>query len=192
MDQLEDAIDRIVAQTGFSGVVRVDRGDEVVLDKAYGYAHRAHHIPNRVDTQFGIASGTKGFTALTIVSLIEDGVLDRSTTARSLLDDDLPLVRDDVTVEHLLAHRSGIGDYLDEEVMQERTEYILTVPAHELATSHLGLTPILRLGTSTGDGTAGVLAVEVLRAAADCAADGVQPPEPSTPSAASAHSSADV
>jgi CubicO group peptidase (beta-lactamase class C family) len=135
VDQLEDAIDRIVAQTGFSGVVRVDRGDEVVLDKAYGYAHRAHHIPNRVDTQFGIASGTKGFTALTIVSLIEDGVLDRSTTARSLLDDDLPLVRDDVTVEHLLAHRSGIGDYLDEEVMQERTEYILTVPAHELATT---------------------------------------------------------
>jgi nicotinate-nucleotide--dimethylbenzimidazole phosphoribosyltransferase len=65
-------------------------------------------------------------------------------------------------------------------------------PAHELATRHLGLTPILQLGTSTGDGTAGVLAVEVLRAAADCAADGMQPPEPSTPTAAAAHSSADV
>ena len=47
-------------------------------------------------------------------------------------------------------------------------------PAHELAASRLSLTPILRLGTSAGDGTAGVLAVEVLRAAADCAAAGVE------------------
>ena len=47
-------------------------------------------------------------------------------------------------------------------------------PAHKLAASRLRLTPILRLGTSAGDGTAGVLAVEVLRAAADCAAAGVE------------------
>jgi CubicO group peptidase (beta-lactamase class C family) len=135
VDDLEDAVDRLAAQTGFSGVVRVDRGDEVVLEKAYGYAHRAHQIPNRVDTQFGIASGTKGFTALTVVSLIEDGVLERNTTARSLLDDDLPLVHDDVTVEQLLGHRSGIGDYMDEEVMQDITEYVLAVPVQELAST---------------------------------------------------------
>ena len=41
--------------------------------------------------------------------------LQLSTTARSVLGDDLPLIADDVTVEHLLAHRSGIGDYLDED-----------------------------------------------------------------------------
>ena len=33
---------------------------------------------------------------------------------RSVLGEDLPLIGADVTVEHLLAHRSGIGDYLDE------------------------------------------------------------------------------
>lgn len=52
-------------------------------------------------------------------------------------------------------------------------------PAHQLAATGLGLTPILRLGTSTGDGTAGLLAVEVLRAAADSASGNVAPP--STP-----------
>ena len=36
-------------------------------------------------------------------------------TARSVLGADLPLIDDDVTIEHLLAHRSGIGDYLDED-----------------------------------------------------------------------------
>ncbi|WP_410962068.1 serine hydrolase, partial [Salmonella sp. SAL4457] len=68
-------------------------------------------MPNEIDTRFGLASGTKGLTALAVVSLIEDGTLELSTTARSLLGDDLPLIRDDVTVEHLLGHRSGIGDY---------------------------------------------------------------------------------
>ncbi len=37
-----------------------------------------------------------------------------------MLGDDLPLIGDDVTVEHLLAHRSGIGDYLDEDADDRR------------------------------------------------------------------------
>ena len=48
------------------------------------------------------------------MSLVEEGVLELTTPARALLGEDLPLVPDDVTVEHLMAHTSGIGDYLDE------------------------------------------------------------------------------
>ena len=74
----------------------------------------------------------KGLTALAVVGLIEDGTLELTTTARSLLGDDLPLIADDVTVEHLLAHRSGIGDYFDEDVETEITDYLLPVPVHRL------------------------------------------------------------
>ncbi len=135
MSDLEAELDGIASETAFSGVVRVDRGDRIELAKAYGLAHRGYEIPNRVDTRFGIASGTKGLTALTVVSLIEDGLLDLSTTARSVLGDDLPLVDDRVTIEHLLSHRSGIGDYLDEEVDHEPGVYLMSVPVHELATT---------------------------------------------------------
>jgi CubicO group peptidase (beta-lactamase class C family) len=72
---------------------------------------------------------------LTVVGLIADGALELSTSARSLLGDDLQLIRDDVTVEHLLAHRSGIGDYLDEEVELDVNAYLLSVPAQELVTT---------------------------------------------------------
>src|SRR5205823_549926 len=96
---------------------------------------RRHGIPNTLDTQFAIASGTKGLTALAVVSLIEDGSLALATPARSLLGADLPLIRDDVTVEHLLSHRSGIGDYLDEDAGHEITDYVMPVPVHELATT---------------------------------------------------------
>jgi CubicO group peptidase (beta-lactamase class C family) len=47
------------------------------------------------------------------VSLIEEGLLKLSTTARFVLGQDLPLIDDRVTIEHLLSHRSGIGDHLD-------------------------------------------------------------------------------
>lgn len=128
---LLDAIDAIA---GFSGVASVDRGGEVEFARAYGLAHRAQRIPNTVDTRFAMASGAKGFTALVVVSLIEQGVLDLSTTARSLLGDDLPLVDDRVTVEQLLAHRSGIGDYLDEDDESlDIDDYLLPVPVQNLA-----------------------------------------------------------
>ena len=132
MGELNDAIDRVATETGFSGVVRVDRAGEIEFVAAYGLANRAHGVANTIDTQLAIASGTKGLTALVVVSLIEEGVLEPSTTARSLLGDDLPLIADDVTVSHLLAHRSGIGDYLDEADERPISAHVLSVPVHEL------------------------------------------------------------
>jgi CubicO group peptidase (beta-lactamase class C family) len=102
---------------------------------ARGLAHRGFEIPNEVDTRFAIASGTKGLTALVVVSLIEDGLLELSTTARSVLGQDLPLIDEGVTIEYLLSHRSGIGDYLDEEAEPELSEYLMPVSVHELATT---------------------------------------------------------
>jgi CubicO group peptidase (beta-lactamase class C family) len=135
MNDLERSVDRIATETRFSGVVRIDRGDEIELVKAYGFAHRGWGIANTVDTRFAIASGTKGVTALTVMSLVEEGRLDLGTTARSMLRTDLPLIDDAVTVEHLLAHRSGIGDYYDEEIEREPTDYVMPISVHELSTS---------------------------------------------------------
>ena len=116
MTDLAETLDAVAAESTFSGVVRVDRGDEVVLETAYGFADRRWEIPNAPDTRFAMASGIKGMTALAVMSLVEVGVLDLTTTARSVLGDDLPLIDDAVTVEQLLAHRSGIGDYVDEDL----------------------------------------------------------------------------
>jgi CubicO group peptidase (beta-lactamase class C family) len=132
---LEDAVHAVAEETSFSGVVCVDRAGEVEFAKAYGLADRRHGIANAVDTQFAIASGTKGLTALTVVSLIQDGSLALTTTARSVLGGDLPLIDDGVTIEHLLSHRSGIGDYMDENVDVEINDYLMPVPVHRLATT---------------------------------------------------------
>jgi CubicO group peptidase (beta-lactamase class C family) len=133
--ELAVELDRLAAAERFSGVVHVERDGRVVLAAAYGLADRAHGIANTVDTRFGVASGTKGLTALTVMSLVVDGVLAPDTPARRWLGDDLPLIPADVTVEHLLGHRSGIGDYLDEDLLDDVEEYVMAVPAQRLATT---------------------------------------------------------
>jgi CubicO group peptidase (beta-lactamase class C family) len=92
-------------------------------------------VANTLDTQFGIASGVKGMTALTVVRLVQEGALAFETTARSLLGGDLPLIDDRVTVRHLLSHRSGVGDYLDESQGHAITDYAMPLPVHRLLTT---------------------------------------------------------
>jgi CubicO group peptidase (beta-lactamase class C family) len=128
-------LDEIAAETEFSGVVRFDRGGELDVVRAYGLADRAHAIPNTPDTQFATASGTKGLTALVVSRLVEDGALRLETTARSVLGSDLSLVDERVTIEQLLAHRSGVGDYLDEELDLDFADYLMPVPVQQLATT---------------------------------------------------------
>lgn len=132
---LADLVDELAADEGLSGAIRIDLDGRIAVQRAYGLAHRGHNIPTTIDTQFAIASGTKGLTALAVMSLVERGELSLNTTARSVLGTDLPMIDRRVTVEHLLAHRSGIGDYLDEDIVTDSNDYVLTVPVHELATT---------------------------------------------------------
>lgn len=132
MDGLAASIYEIATSTGFSGVVRIDRDGRRLVTGAYGMAHRGHRIANTVDTRFGLASGTKGLTAATVMTLVESGELELATRVRSVLRGDLPLIDDEVTVEQLLGHRSGIGDYLDEENLTSPVDYVMPVPIHVL------------------------------------------------------------
>ena len=134
MEDLRRRVDEAAAATGFSGVVRLDRGGDVQLEAAYGSADRAHGIAMTTTTQLGMASGSKTFTALVVLRLIEQNLLALSTTARSLLGTDLPLIADDVTVEQLLCHRSGIADYLDEDAV-DSSDYPMPISVHRLVTT---------------------------------------------------------
>ena len=135
MDTLVELVEQVAHRTGFSGVVRVDRNGETLVRAAYGLADRRHGIAMTPESQLAMASGSKVFTALTVLRLVEEGRLALTTTARSILGEDLPLIADDVTVEHLLGHRSGIGDYLDEDTDLSLSDYLMPVSVHRLATT---------------------------------------------------------
>lgn len=134
-DDIRDVVRGVAADDGFSGVVRVDLADGTTVIRAHGPADRRWDVPLSADTRLSVASATKGFTALATMALVEAGTLTLDTTARSWLGSDLPLVDDRVTVEHLLAHRSGIGDYVDESTIGDIADYLMPVPVHQLDTT---------------------------------------------------------
>jgi CubicO group peptidase (beta-lactamase class C family) len=132
MTAFDADVDAAARRSGFSGVVRVDRAGSVSTSAAYGLADRRSETPVEPSTQFGLASGTKLFTALTVMSLIESGMLNLDTPARGPLGTDLPLISAEVTIEQLLSHRSGIGDYLDESLVEDIRDFELPVAPQQL------------------------------------------------------------
>lgn len=137
-----EQLDAAIAAESFSGVLTIDVGAERTLERCEGFAHRAIGVPHTPATRISAASGSKGFTALAIMRLVEEGVLGLDDAVRPILGDDLPLVDDAVTIGHLLTHTSGIGDYLDEDADADIDDYVFSVPLHTLAETE-GFLPAL-------------------------------------------------
>ncbi len=123
-------VDRLVGE-GFSGVVLLARGKDVVLQRAAGEADRGLHVPNTFDTVFGLASMNKMFTAVAVAKLVEQGRLAYSDPVgrhlKGWLPDDLAAR---VTVEQLLTHTSGLGDYLHQIEIDPKLRAARTLAAY--------------------------------------------------------------
>jgi CubicO group peptidase (beta-lactamase class C family) len=113
--ELPKAAAELVAQArgrGFVGQALLAHRGEILLGQAYGEADRATHRPITLDTPINLASNNKMFTALLIAQLVEEGKLDWSDRVGKFLPDwPNADVRDKVTIEHLLTHTSGLGEY---------------------------------------------------------------------------------
>jgi CubicO group peptidase (beta-lactamase class C family) len=131
-EQLSVALEKITSETEFSGGIFVRQSGKILYKKAFGYADRSNKIPNTLDTRFGIASGTKFFTALAIGKLIEAGKLDFSSKIPELIPWNFQHYSREITVRHLLTHTSGIPDYYDEEKVEDFDNFTVGVPWYEL------------------------------------------------------------
>lgn len=119
-EQLDPVISEEARRSGFSGVVQVSHKEQTLAAAAYGQANMTEERGNRVDTRFGIASGSKLFTAIAVCQLAEQGKLSFDSKALEILHELVfPLFDPEITVHELLTHNSGIPDYFDEETMED-------------------------------------------------------------------------
>lgn len=151
MTAFADIIDA-AEEADFSGVVTIDRAGERRFEHCRGFAHRAHRIPITPTTRLGIASGSKGFTALAVMRLVEEGVLALDEPVRPILGASVPRIDDAITLRHLLTHSSGIEDYLDESEDWDPSDYVMTVPVHTLTTAEAFLPMLEGIGQTTAPG----------------------------------------
>jgi len=95
---------------GWSGAVLVARDGEIVLNKGYGLANRAQHLPWTSETVGNIGSITKQFTAAAILKLEAMGQL-KVTDRMSAYLPGVPADKADITLHQLLTHTAGLqGD----------------------------------------------------------------------------------
>lgn len=107
---IADDVPSLLRARDFSGVALVLRGEETLLAETLGFADRSAQITHTLDTRFRIGSMTKAFTALAVIQLVEEGLIGFDTPVSKLFPD-YPR-GDEITVHHLLTHRSGLPDYL--------------------------------------------------------------------------------
>lgn len=98
-----------VDRRDFAGVVLIARNGKVLFRKAYGEASVELHVPNTPDTVFHVASLNKSFTAMLVLRLEELGVLNVTDPVSRFLPT-YPRGLE-ITLHHLLTHRSGILNY---------------------------------------------------------------------------------
>lgn len=103
----------------FSGVVLLAKGDTPLYHRAFGLANREKNIPNRLNTKFRIGSLNKDFTRVVVMQLIGEGKLNYGDRMTDLLPGFNQPDANKITIEHLLEHQSGFGDYIDRELLEQ-------------------------------------------------------------------------
>jgi CubicO group peptidase (beta-lactamase class C family) len=119
-------------KASFSGAYLVKSKTNVLSSGASGFANRDFNVPNRIDTRFDTASVTKTFTAAAVLSLAEQGLLRLTDKICDVIDLEGTAIPEDVTVEHLLNHTSGIADDADEEAGEDYAALFIDKPNYSI------------------------------------------------------------
>src|SRR5262249_40829203 len=109
---LRSYLDLLARRDEFSGAVLLGKGDEILFEQAYGFANHAFNARSTLDTKFNLGSMGKMFTAVAVLQLAQQGKLSlQDTLLKRVPDYPDKEIAGNVTVEQLLTHTSGLGDF---------------------------------------------------------------------------------
>lgn len=101
-----------VRKDGPGLAVAVVRGDSVALERYFGIADLETKLAVGPNTRFYLASVTKQITAMAVMLLHEDGLIEFDDRISGYFPE-APETWSGITVHHLLTHQSGIAEYLE-------------------------------------------------------------------------------
>ena len=108
--ELEDKLAAICREHDVPGIIAASIGPDGVIESASaGVRRRGSNEAVATDDQFALGSNSKSFTATLAAVLVEDGLIDWSTTIGEVWPDERIHDRfKEVTLEQLLAHTGGL------------------------------------------------------------------------------------
>lgn len=115
-----DEIDKILDDTEFSGSVHIIKNSEELYFRNMGWADIEEEYPFTDKSTIELASLSKQFTAIAIMTLVERGKLQLDNTINKFIPE--YEYSKFVTIRHLLNHTSGIIDYSGEILVPKAIE----------------------------------------------------------------------
>lgn len=102
----DQKVNNYLSEKNFQGAVLIAKGGTLLFSHGFGWANVEHQISNTPKTVFRIGSITKQFTAVAILHLHEQGLLN----VHDPISQYLPGYPkgDTISIHHLLTHSSGI------------------------------------------------------------------------------------
>ena len=119
--ELESKLEELTRRDAFSGVALIAKDGKAVWQKAFGFQDREKKIPANLETRFRLGSMNKMFTSVAIAQLVEAGKMKFTDKLAAVLPDyPNKEVAGKITVEQLLTHTSGLGDFFNSKFEQKK------------------------------------------------------------------------
>ena len=108
--KLDSLYSTLYKQGSFNGCVLIAENGKPTYEKAFGYANFDTKQPLTNQTMFELASVSKQFTAMAIMQLHQKGKLKYDDSLNKYFPQ---ISYHGITINHLLHHTSGIGEFLN-------------------------------------------------------------------------------
>ena len=147
VNSLNQYYENIWNSTDMSGGVLVAHGDNILLEKYKGFGRENNQMPINKDTPLHLASISKPITAMAVLKLVEAKKISLEQKVKSIFPN---FPYPDVTIQHLLTHRSGLPKYehfLEENDIMPKNQYFTNQEIFDIVAKHK---PELARQTDTG------------------------------------------
>ncbi len=118
--QIEQLCSEAYHTKNFNGSAIVLQNDSVLYSGSKGFANEEWEVENTADTRFKIGSCTKQFTAAIILLLAEEGKINLDSTIATYWPEYPKPAGNQITIDQLLSHKSGIPEYFAMTQVQNR------------------------------------------------------------------------
>ncbi|WP_296382004.1 serine hydrolase domain-containing protein [Winogradskyella sp.] len=115
---------------GASGSYSVN--EEVKWEAATGYADKDKKQTFTIDTQVRTASIAKSMTAIAVMQLVEQDLIDINLPIDMYIPEFIQKGKTKITTKHLLAHTSGIGAYKNDREVENKINFTSLLDAYDV------------------------------------------------------------
>ncbi|MFY0593539.1 serine hydrolase domain-containing protein [Roseivirga sp.] len=129
----------LLQKTGFQGSILIRKGGTDFMRKGFGMADAEAGVANDPSLVYRIGSMTKAFTAMGILNLKRQGLIESFDQPLSDFDDEFPH-GDKITLRHLITHYSGLPDYIGvvEEIYRNQNTYFAPEDIYDIIKESAG------------------------------------------------------